>query len=188
MHISVTDPKFAAMLEAALPKGLQISFLVQCEADRNTLRMGLEKQHVKVQILTHEGSSSEHRHPLPLSALKRFGITSYLSEVVTAPDVVKLVLNDHAKMHMRAIGSAGGNADVLMVVVVLMLKLLLLLLLVLLVLLVLTSLHLMQPPRVKRTSCRKRCAAPTTARRTSSPTPQCTVPAAASTAARLRRV
>ena len=106
MHISIRNASFARFVETAVDRSVRCAFVTQHEADREALN-GLMRQH-KIQgirCINYAGSGrTDYSPPVPTAQLKKFGVMCYMDELFDAPDVVKWVLNDTAKLHLIAFG------------------------------------------------------------------------------------
>jgi chromosome segregation ATPase len=114
MHISIRNPSFARFVETAVDKSVRCAFVTQDEADRETLNRLMQQNGIRgIRCINYAGDSrSDYSPPVPTAQLKKFGLLGYMDELFDAPDVVKWVLNDTAKLHQIAFGDVEAEQEV----------------------------------------------------------------------------
>ncbi|GLD93353.1 hypothetical protein PINS_up001945 [Pythium insidiosum] len=115
MEMKVNDALHAKYVEDTLPKWLMAALVTECYEDYNTIIQELNSdntggQRIKASILiVQDGKCNNPNRPYSaeqLESLKQqFGVTGYLDELVTAPDVIHEVLRAHGGVHTVLVGS-----------------------------------------------------------------------------------
>jgi structural maintenance of chromosomes protein 5 len=116
LEMKVNEALHAKYVEDTLPKWVMGALVVECKADYDTLieELNNEKnpgsQRIKISIITVEGGQCKpFNRPYTAQQLDGFredyGITGYLDELVTAPDIIHEVLRNQGGFHSVLVGS-----------------------------------------------------------------------------------
>ena len=106
MHVSVRNKELARFIETLVDRSLRCAFVTQDERDRETLNGLMTRNNIKgircINYVTNKRTN--YSPPVPSAQLKQYGVLGYMDEAFDAPDIVKKVLNDSAKLHQIAFG------------------------------------------------------------------------------------
>ncbi|TMW55892.1 hypothetical protein Poli38472_008540 [Pythium oligandrum] len=114
LEMQVNEALHAKYVEDTVPKWLMGALVTECYDDYNTILKDLNSdnsgQRIKASILiVQDGKCSQPNRPYTSEQMRsfrdEFGVSGYLDELVTAPDVIHEVLRTHGGVHTVLVGS-----------------------------------------------------------------------------------
>ncbi|KAF4323220.1 hypothetical protein BBO99_00003042 [Phytophthora kernoviae] len=112
-RMKLNEPIHAKYVEDTLPKWLLAALITECYEDYSTIIRELNNgtdRHIKASILNVEGGichsiNRPYRGDQIADYRERYGMTGFLDELVTAPDIVHEALRSHGGLHTVMVGS-----------------------------------------------------------------------------------
>ncbi|KAG2388085.1 hypothetical protein C9374_000935 [Naegleria lovaniensis] len=111
LEISVLDSHYADYLEMHLPEYLFRSFVCEDFDDRNKLTQYVEQCKYNITIIDRTPDVYAPLRLVPQERLKHYGMLHYLDQTFEAPDVIKMVLKDIARIDTVAVGGANAKIE-----------------------------------------------------------------------------
>jgi chromosome segregation ATPase len=113
LQINVPDAIHAKYLEFHCPKFGLLCFVTQNSKDREFIQHNfVDPQKKNISIINFEKTPKKLNHQVDLSVNgKKCGVTKYLDEVFSAPDIIKSVLEDICMISKAGIGTSSTSLD-----------------------------------------------------------------------------
>lgn len=107
LEINIANMEHAKYVENHVPRYIWKAFISQDDRDRDYLQKNLEGMEVPI---INAKDLSQRNAPAVTPQMQEMGITARLDEVVSAPPVIKHVLNGQAALDYSFIGTSQANA------------------------------------------------------------------------------
>lgn len=111
LEISVLESVFADYLEMHLPEYVFRSFVCEDSEDRSRLTQYVEECKYNITIIDRAPDAYTPQRLVPQERLKHYGMLHYLDQTFEAPDVIKMVLKEIARIDIVAVGGANAKIE-----------------------------------------------------------------------------